>query len=83
MQKFLTRPWDVALLRKHIAEAFRQFERVDAMVPPPQGRTDTDAECADMRVPRAAYSSEMRRRAPPRARPRRRDTGFPTSGIEG
>ncbi|WP_157660429.1 hypothetical protein [Burkholderia ubonensis] len=47
------------------------------------GRTDTDAECADMRVPRAAYSSEMRRRAPPRAWPRRRDTGFPTSGIEG
>ncbi|WP_157653766.1 hypothetical protein [Burkholderia ubonensis] len=32
---------------------------------------------------RAAYSGEMRRRAPPRARPRRRDTGFPTSGIEG
>ncbi|KVD79092.1 hypothetical protein WI89_30175 [Burkholderia ubonensis] len=28
------------------------------------GRTDTDAECADMRVPRAAYSSEMRRPRP-------------------
>ncbi|WP_198390845.1 hypothetical protein [Burkholderia ubonensis] len=54
----------MALLRKHIAEAFRQFERVDAMVPPPQGRTDTDAECADMHVPRAAYSSEMRRPRP-------------------
>ncbi|KVO92617.1 hypothetical protein WK62_26535 [Burkholderia ubonensis] len=41
------------------------------------------AVTADMRVPRAAYSGEMRRRAPPRARPRRRDTGFPTLGIEG
>ncbi|WP_232444601.1 response regulator [Burkholderia ubonensis] len=43
VQKILTRPWDVALLRKHIAEAFRQFERGDAMVPPPQGGTGAQA----------------------------------------
>ncbi|KVZ38657.1 EAL domain-containing protein [Burkholderia ubonensis] len=43
VQKILTRPWDVALLRQHIAEAFRQFERGDAMVPPPQGGTGAEA----------------------------------------
>ncbi|TCW85129.1 diguanylate cyclase [Burkholderia sp. SRS-46] len=34
VQKFLTRPWDVTLLRKHIAESFQQFEHSIAPVPP-------------------------------------------------
>ncbi|WP_260429536.1 EAL domain-containing protein [Burkholderia stagnalis] len=47
VQKVLTKPWDVALLRRHIAEAFQQFERVDVMVPPAQGRRDVDVAYAD------------------------------------
>ena len=47
VQKVLTKPWDVALLRRHIAEAFQQFERVDVMVPPVQGRRDVDVTYAD------------------------------------
>lgn len=64
VQKLLTKPWDVALLRRHIAEAFQQFERVDVMVPPSQGRGDTDAAYADLRAPRTAHSGEMSRSDP-------------------
>ncbi|KWD75867.1 hypothetical protein WL71_30985 [Burkholderia ubonensis] len=33
----------MALLRQHIAEAFRQFERGDAMASPPQGGAGAEA----------------------------------------
>ncbi|WP_157655621.1 hypothetical protein, partial [Burkholderia ubonensis] len=59
------RPWDVALLRQHIAEAFRQFERGDAMVPPLQVRTDTDAAHTGVRPPHIAHVEGVRFRELP------------------
>nr|WP_232430805.1 response regulator [Burkholderia ubonensis] len=57
VQKFLTRPWDVALLREHIAEAFRQFERGDAMVPPQGGAGAEGARAARPGSPSGSHAA--------------------------
>ncbi|TKC87167.1 EAL domain-containing protein [Trinickia terrae] len=62
VQKFLTKPWDVALLRQHIAEAFQRFERGYATVPPLHDGKDADAACVDVHPPRITHIEEPRRR---------------------